>query len=109
MSFLGNLKDLFFLFRAGKRLRTKAVIHLHSGGFDKFYKRLFFVNKILNRYFLSKIGKGIVLSKSLIKNFSMILPENKIEIVPNFYDNNLLLDLNNIKSFYITPFFINII
>ncbi len=42
MSTLGNLKDIFFLLRAGKELRKKVVIHLHSGGFDRFYKKMFF-------------------------------------------------------------------
>lgn len=98
MSFFGNLKDMFFLFRAGKRLRKRTIIHIHSGGFDKFYKRLFFINKIINKYFLGKVSKGIVLGKSLKKCLSQILPDNKIEYVPNFYDDKLLSSINDVNK-----------
>ena len=98
MSFLGNLKDLFFLFRVGKRLRNKTIIHLHSGRFDKFYERSFFFIKIINKYFLRRVNKGIVLGESLKKCLSQILPENKIEYATNFFDDRLLISTSDINK-----------
>lgn len=98
MSTLGNLKDIFFLLRAGKELRKKVVIHLHSGGFDRFYKKMFFLIKILNKYIFKEINRGIVLSESLKKCLIPILSEDKIEIISNFYDKKILLDINKINK-----------
>lgn len=98
MSFFGNLKDLFFLFRSGRELRKKTIIHLHNGGFDEFYKKMFFIFRILNKCIFKEINKGIVLSDSLKKCLIPILSEEKIEVIPNFYDEKNLLDINKINK-----------
>ena len=78
-SLLGNIKDLFFLFKIGKFNRKKTIIHLHGGYFDQYLKNSPLLIKLLNKYFFKNIKAGIVLGDSLKKCFLPIC--RKIEFL----------------------------
>jgi len=88
-SLLGNLKDLYFLFKLGKKLRAKTVIHLHGGYFDEYFRKAPFVVKLLNKALFKDIKYGIVLSESLVKCLEPIINKDKIKIVPNFFEDDI--------------------
>ena len=108
-SLFGNLKDLYFLFKAGKKLKKKTIIHLHGGGFDEYFNKTFFFVKFFNKLILGKACAGIVLSKSLKKCLLPILPKEKIKIVHNFFDNDLLINEKNLNEKWKKPDIFNIL
>ncbi|OHD28086.1 MAG: hypothetical protein A2086_00785 [Spirochaetes bacterium GWD1_27_9] len=108
-SLLGNLKDLFFLFKIGKYGRKKTIIHLHGGFFDKYIKKTNFIVKFLNKLLFKDIKFGIVLGKSLISCLTCILPQEKIKIVPNFYSDEILISQSRLISKWNNPKKINLL
>ncbi|MBN2544682.1 MAG: glycosyltransferase family 4 protein [Spirochaetes bacterium] len=97
VSLLGNLKDIFILFMLGK-LRKKTIIHLHSGGFLRYIKRSFFIVKLLNKLLMKDIYKGIVLGESLKDNLLNLMDENKISVINNFYEPDILISEDQLKK-----------
>ncbi|HPO49790.1 MAG TPA: glycosyltransferase family 4 protein [Spirochaetota bacterium] len=108
-SILGNLKDLFFLFKMGKLGRKKTIIHLHGGYFDRFLNKAPFMIKLFNKILFKNIKEGVVLGKSLIKCLLPIIPDNRISVVPNFYDKNLRILQEDFFNKWNNPDKINIL
>ncbi len=65
------------------------VIHVHGNYLGEQYRILIGIKKRIFHFLLSRCAAGIVLSKSLVKNFKQLLPDNKIHIVENFVDTTL--------------------
>ncbi|HOV13375.1 MAG TPA: glycosyltransferase family 4 protein [Spirochaetota bacterium] len=108
-SLLGNIKDLFFLFKIGKFNRKKTIIHLHGGYFDQYLKNSPLLIKLLNKYFFKNIKAGIVLGDSLKKCFLPILPENRIFVVHNFYQREYQITEEKFNSKWKNPEKINLL
>ena len=82
--------------KTAKRLNKKVIVHIHGGGYSKFFdqecneKKKKYIKKYLN-----KADKIIVLSKEWKEYFSKILDNAKIEIIhngvllPSDYDKDL--------------------
>lgn len=97
-SLLGNLKDLLFLFVAGKSLRKRTIIHLHGGGFGEYYNNSNKVIKIINKYIFKDIYMAIVLSESLRRCLLSVVDEKKIEVVSNFVEDNLYIEMHEMEK-----------
>lgn len=95
-SITGNIKDLLTYFVCFKKL-DKMIIHLHGGGIRKLIFDMHPFLRIVNKFFLRRVGGVIVLSKSLVSVFDkMVLPE-KIHIVSNFVEDSIFLTKNDIQ------------
>lgn len=70
-------------------LRKPYVIHVHGNHLGKEYEQLRGFKKIIFHFLVSKASAGIVLSKSLIKNFNGLLDLEKVFVVENFAGNDL--------------------
>lgn len=86
-SFMGSIKDIFLVNLASFK-NIKLVNHLHGSNFydflhssPKWYQKILF-----NTY--GKVDTSIVLLDSM-KNQFKDFPDMKLEVVPNFYDNEL--------------------
>ncbi len=86
-SFLGSIKDMLLINLANFK-NIKLINHLHGSDFSDFlnsspkcYKKILF-----NAY--AKVDTSIVLLDSMKKQFKDF-PDMKIEVVSNFYDNEL--------------------
>jgi len=108
-SLLGNLKDLYFIYKIGKKNRKKVIIHLHGGYFDQYLKKTPFFVKFLNKILFKDIKSGVVLGESLIKCLTPILPKEKICIVNNFFDNDLLIDNDTFLKKWDSPKITNLL
>lgn len=86
-SFMGSVKDVLLIELASLR-KIKLINHLHGSDFYEFLHDSFpWYQKILfNAY--SKVNTSIVLLDSMKKQFKDF-PDMKLEVVPNFYDNEL--------------------
>jgi len=95
-SISGNIKDLLIYLICFKKL-DKMIIHLHGGGIRKliFDKHPFL--RIINKFFLRRMGAVIVLGESLISVFDTLVSPDKIHIVPNFVEDTLLLTNDEIQ------------
>lgn len=87
----GNLRDLVFL-KLIELKHKKCLVHLHGG----YYRTL--VDKDLPKWqkkanykAVAKLAGAIVLSESLKVNFTGILPDEKIFVVPNCVDDEFLI------------------
>ncbi len=99
-SISGNIKDLI-TYAICYKILSRMIIHLHGGGirkliFDRY--RLFYH---LNKFFLKRIGAAVVLGKSLISIFEVMMPQDRIYVVPNFTEDYLLLDKKRIENFFL--------
>jgi glycosyltransferase involved in cell wall biosynthesis len=70
-------------------LRRPYIIHLHGNYLGQEFQNLQGVNKRIFKYLISRASAGIVLSKTLSKNFHGLLPLEKIFVVENFVEKNL--------------------
>ncbi|HFS67518.1 MAG TPA: glycosyltransferase [Flavobacteriia bacterium] len=88
-TFYGVLKYYpFFLF--SKLLRKEVIIHIHGNYLGKQYTQLNGIKKKFFKHILNKADKGIVLSESLIPNLSPFLAINRIYVLYNFVEENLV-------------------
>lgn len=95
-SLSGSLKDIVLIQLASLR-KIKIINHLHGSDFYDFlrtspniYKKFLF-----NSY--NKVNTSIVLLDSM-KNQFKDFPNMHIEVIPNFYDNNLNVDIKEKKT-----------
>ncbi|MBB6110770.1 glycosyltransferase family 4 protein [Mucilaginibacter lappiensis] len=88
-TFFGIAKYAPFIFMA-ILFRKPYIIHLHGNYLGAEYKRLTGIKRKIFHYLISHAAAGIVLSKSLLKNFTGLLPDEKLHIVENFVSDNLL-------------------
>lgn len=86
-SVLGNLKDLL-IYMASWRILPSSAIHLHGGsGMRRLLANRFSPLRLLNKLFLSRIGKVIVLGDRLASIYDGMVAPEKIEIVKNFAES----------------------
>jgi len=94
-TFAGILKFAPYFILA-KLLRKKIVIHIHGNNLLNQYQKQSGIKRKIFLSIVSLADKGIVLSKGLKPNLEPFLKEQNILILPNFVDNNLLI--NDIKT-----------
>ena len=87
-TFYGVLKYLPYLLLA-KLLRKEIIVHIHGNFLHTEYESLKGFRKSCFRKTLQLCDKGIVLSKSLRKNLTPFLKENKIFELENFVEDFL--------------------
>jgi glycosyltransferase involved in cell wall biosynthesis len=80
---VGNIKDLLIYLICFAKLQY-LVIHLHGGSFKTQILDKYKILRILNTYFLSKIGAVIVLGETHTHLFVNIVKKERLHIVPNF-------------------------
>lgn len=104
-SFMGSIKDIFLINLASFK-NIKLINHLHGSDFydflhssPKWYKKILF-----NAY--SKVDTSIVLLESMKNQFEEFNAMN-IEVIPNFYDEDLNIEIevkdkNKINILYLS-------
>lgn len=95
-SIAGNLKDFFIYAICFKKLGNM-VIHLHGGGIRKLIFDKFWVLYHINKFFLSRIGAAVVLSRSLVRIFDGMIPPERIYTVSNFAEDDMFLTVDDIR------------
>lgn len=108
-SLLGNIKDLYFLFKIRRDGRQKAVVHLHGGYFHFYFEKQNFIIKKINRILLKNIKAGIVLGESLKKCLAPVIEDSKIKIVKNFYLNEFKISTVDLNKKWDNPEIINLL
>lgn len=96
-SVAGNLKDLFIFLICFSKLQ-QMVIHLHGGGLRA---SIFDRNALLgavNRFFLRRVGRVIVLGDSLRGIFHGMARKESIRVVPNFAHDDLFVSPDDIRA-----------
>lgn len=88
-SFLGILKYSPFILLAWL-LNKPIIMHLHGNFLGTQYRLLNGVKKKIFKFLVSRSSAGIVLSSSLQDNFNELLTKDKIFIVENFANNELI-------------------
>lgn len=97
-SISGNVKDLFIYLVCFKKL-PQTVIHLHGGaGMRELMKPSNGIIRVINRFFLQRIGAIIVLGSRHVDIFNSIAPIERIHIVPNFAEDSLFVNEAAIKE-----------
>jgi glycosyltransferase involved in cell wall biosynthesis len=94
-TFFGVVKYIpFYLFCL--LYKKPFVIHIHGNHLGNEFKSLMGLKKWFFSYFLKNASAGIVLSESLRNNFGGLLNQNKVFVVENFAQDELIhnLDLN---------------
>lgn len=94
----GNIRDLIIISTLLLK-NKKVIIHFHGGGF-----RFLLDNEIsklqrkINYLILSRIEGAIVLGESLKYIFKDIIDDNKIYVVENCIDDNMLIDIIELNN-----------
>jgi glycosyltransferase involved in cell wall biosynthesis len=106
ISFFGILKYAPFIFVA-KICNKKLIVHVHSNYLETIYNELPNYRKKIVFKILHSFNSGIVLSKSLVNNLTLFLPNENIFIVENFISNSLLTspadkDYSEIRLIFMT-------
>lgn len=81
-SFLGSVKDIFFVYYASW-FSKKIILHIHSGGYRTFYDRMPGLYKYFLRQTLRKSLRVIVLSRYSFERMAGLCPAERLIIVPN--------------------------
>lgn len=87
----GNLRDMIILRQILKR-NKKVIIHYHGGYYKKLYDSMNFLQKKINKMYISKIDIMIALSKSLKSLFVDVIESTKIRVCENYVENTSLID-----------------
>lgn len=85
-TFFGMMKYAGFILLSSL-LGKEIVIHIHGNHIGREYQSLSGWKKRCFYYLLSKTTKGIVLSKSLKKNMTPFIAENRIHVLHNFAED----------------------
>lgn len=96
-SFFGNLRDLFIYVICYKS-RHKIFIHMLGGAGMKKILEGKGVQQKINSFFMNKIGGVIVEGPVNFDIFSKVIKNEKIHIVPNFAEDFLFVDDEEIKA-----------
>lgn len=102
-TFWGNLRDLFFLFLLGCRLRNSTILHIHGGNLDRYLIGTTSCIKYLNRKFLGDIKCAIVVGEFFINIFEGYVSSEKVRVIKNFFDRYLLISENKLLEKFINP------
>jgi glycosyltransferase involved in cell wall biosynthesis len=70
-------------------LNRPYVIHVHGNYLGQQYRELGGIKKKIFSFLIAHASAGIVLSKSLVRNFEALLPLHKVYIVENFVSSDL--------------------
>jgi glycosyltransferase involved in cell wall biosynthesis len=105
-TFFGVLKYAPY-FMIAKILKKEIIIHVHGNHLWREYENLKGIRKKLFHRILSMTDKGIVLSKSLKKNLTPFLTQEKIYILENFVEDFLFEEIkkkqyNKLKIIYLS-------
>lgn len=96
---VGCVRDIVVLRAILKQKKQcKIVLHMHGGGFKKFYKHSNPLIRILVRKYYSRADIAIVLGESLKDMFEGVIPNDRIRVIPNCVDNDMLLSEEEIKE-----------
>lgn len=94
-SVAGNLKDILIYVACLGRL-NKMVVHLHGGaGMKRLVARGGFLS-FVNKLFLSRIARVVVLGERLKTIYTGIVPTNKLVAVPNFSQDDFYVTQQDI-------------
>lgn len=93
----GNIKDLLTYVICFKNI-SRMIIHLHGGGIRKLIFDKHRLLRYLNKFFLKRLGGAVVLGKSLISIFEGMMPQDRIYVVPNFAEDYLFLNKDEIEK-----------
>ena len=96
-SIAGNIKDILTYLVCFNKL-DKMIIHLHGGGIRKLIFDKHILLRILNKFFLRRVGQVIVLSESLISVFDKMISHEKIHTVSNFVEDSIFLANNEVQA-----------
>lgn len=96
-SFSGNLKDIFIYLICFKYL-DKMFIHMLGGAGMKKIIDKHGLQYIINKYFISKMEGVIVEGQTQATNFTHLINENKIHIVPNFAKEYLFVSQEMVRK-----------
>jgi glycosyltransferase involved in cell wall biosynthesis len=96
-SFFGNLRDLF-IYGICYKSRHKIFIHMLGGAGMKKILEGKGVQKKINSYFINDIAGVIVEGSVNFEVFSNVISKNKIHIVPNFAEDFLFVNDEEIKA-----------
>ncbi len=96
-SLAGNIKDLL-IYLACLRDLSRMVVHLHGGGLRKELFDRYRLLRRANRFFLSRVGRVVVLGKSLSPVFEGMVPGDRIRIVPNFAEAHLFVSREEVRA-----------
>lgn len=97
-SFLGNMRDLFFLMTMGMNLRRKTNLHFHGGNFDRYIHDAPSLVKSINKKLLGEASHAIVLGESFKDIFDGYVQSHKIRIVKNYYKQDLLISEERLNA-----------
>lgn len=96
-SLAGNAKDLLIYLLCFSQL-SKMIIHLHGGaGMRVIILGNNGILRRLNEFFIRRLRAAIVLGKSHVEIFAHALPREKIHIVPNFSEDYLFSNREDIE------------
>ncbi len=90
-SFLGNIRDLFFMIMMGSKLRKRLTVHLHGANIDTYLQAASVWLKFLNRVLYKDVKSAIVLGETFHNIFDGYVPLDKVRIVKNYFDPHLLI------------------
>ncbi len=97
-SLLGNFKDFLVYLACFRRLES-VVVHMHGGqGMRQLLKNRKSFVFFLNRFFLSRIRRAIVLGDSQRDIFAGCVTSDRISVVPNFAEQGLFLSSNQVSQ-----------
>jgi len=87
----GNIRDLIMI-KLIQLKKRKIIIHLHGGGFRNILDNEFSnYQRKINYKILSKVDASIVLGESLRYIFEGIIPEDKVYVVKNCVDDEVII------------------
>jgi glycosyltransferase involved in cell wall biosynthesis len=92
---VGNIKDLLIYSICFRKL-SKMIIHLHGGGIKKLIFDKHKILYMLNKFFIRRLGATVVLGKSLTSIFKDMISKDRIYVVPNFAEDYLFLNKEEI-------------
>jgi glycosyltransferase involved in cell wall biosynthesis len=96
-SIAGNLKDMLIYLACFYKLPCM-IVHLHGGaGMRELLKPSNKVLRLLNRFFLRRIGAVIVLGPRHVDIFRGITRPDQLHIVPNFAEDSMFVDVHAIN------------
>ena len=96
-TFFGVAKYLLF-FMFSYLLKKRIVVHIHTNNLQSEYNKISYFKKRFVKFILSKSSFGIVLSPSLKNNLLPFLQDEKIFIVNNFIENQIISKQTTIEN-----------
>lgn len=96
-SFAGNMKDLLIYQICSKNL-NKIVVHMLGGAGMRTIVDKGGIQFKLNRKYINQLGGVIVEGQKQAETFSKLIQKDKIHIIPNFAEDFLFAEKNDIQN-----------